>query len=229
MTTKTTTTARTKKPASAPAPRPTPVPAALPANDVPDDIAAAVEAQLAAQRAELTAKLLAERAERERKARKAAERKAREAAAAEVARVREDAAAAAAPGNIDMDQLKLLLAAAGVKLVPQHINSDADAWELPETDYSDTERVQVELNALLDLLGVVRVRDVIDHVKRDDGEPMSPSNVRYHMRKLAHKGQVKKIEERYYIKGLGWRTRDCWSKDPQKLFEVLEGKKPVKQ
>jgi DNA-binding transcriptional ArsR family regulator len=181
-----------------------------------EDVAAEVEAQLAEQRAELTAKLLAQRA---------AEKAAR---AAEQA-----AAAAAAPQVVDMAQLRILLAGAGVKLVPVAANEDHDTdWTIPENDYSDTERVQVELNALLDLLTVVRVRDVQEHIRRNDGGVMSPSNVRYHMRKLANRGVVKKVEERYRAPGLGYRTRDAWSKDPQALLAVLEGtygKKKLKQ
>jgi hypothetical protein len=196
-------------------PRPSPE---LGLEDVDPDVAAEVEAQLAEQRAELTAKLLAQRA---------AEKAARVAAA-------EKAAAAAAAPVVDMAQLRILLAGAGVKLVPAPINEDHHTdWTIPENDYSDTERVQVELNALLDLLTVVRVRDVQEHVKRNDGGVMSPSNVRYHMRKMANRGVVKKVEERYRAPGLGYRTRDAWSKDPQALLALLEGtwgqKKPLKQ
>jgi hypothetical protein len=186
--------------------------------ELEDDVAAEVEAQLAEQRAELTAKITAQRAA-EKAARAAAELAAQRAAAAPV---------------VDMAQLRILLAGAGVKLVPVATNEDHNTdWTIPENDYSDTERVQVELNALLDLLTVVRVRDVQEHVKRNDGGVMSPSNVRYHMRKMANRGVVKKVEERYRAPGLGYRTRDAWSKDPQALLALLEGtwgqKKPLKQ
>jgi hypothetical protein len=215
------------------------------AADVDADIVAAVEAQLAAQRAELTAKLVAEKAERRRQeqeaaaARKAeAEREAaRAAAAAEEKRTTRGRqgrggrlADAAAEARIA--RLENMLAVAVMKLSPtadvEPRASQEKRQDVPENDYSDTERVQLELNALMDLLGVVRVKDVQEHVVRDDGSIMSPSNVRYHMKKLANRGEVKKVEERYYINGLGWRTRDVWSKDAQKLLEVLEGKKTVR-
>jgi DNA-binding transcriptional ArsR family regulator len=191
---------------------------------VPDDIAAEVEAQLAAQRAELTAKLVAERAAAEEKARlDALETELASRAAASAAR--ESYIPVASAAGVDMAQLRLLLASAGVQLVPRTVTEDSvDSFDVPENDYSDTDRVQIELNALLDLLEVVRVRDVQEHVKRNDGGVMSPSNVRYHMRKLANRGVVKKVEERYHVPGLGVRTRDCWSKDTGALMAVLEGK-----
>lgn len=107
-------------------------------------------------------------------------------------------------------------------------SGEVDTGASPENDYSDTERVQVELLALLDLLGVVRRSDIQEHVFQADGNPMTDSNVRYHMKKLANRGLVKKVEERYKLPGLGWRTRDVWSKDSQKLLEILEGKKIVR-
>lgn len=212
---------------------------AVAAGEVDEDIAAAVEAQLAAQRAELTAKLVAEKAEKRRKAEEEAERKRREEAAREAARL---AAAAPAPrrrrnktdaaAEARIARLENMLAVAVMKLSPTADvapqASQEKRQDVPDNDYSDTERVQLELNALLDLMGVVRVKDVQEHIVRDDGSIMSPSNVRYHMKKLANKGAVKKVEERYFINGLGWRTRDVWSKDAQKLLEVLEGKKTVR-
>lgn len=196
------------------------VPARRPqVSDIPDDIQAEVEAELARQRQELTAKLVAER--EAEKARKEAERQ----AAIEAATKR--AAAQSGTHPIDLAGLKLMLAQAGIALVPAPVSAEPEQVTHTE-DYSKTEHVQLELLALCDMLGVVRTADVIAHVRREDGGVMSPSNVRYHMRKLANRGQVKKVEERYHVDGLGWRTRDVWSRDPQKLLEVLEGKKTVK-
>jgi DNA-binding transcriptional ArsR family regulator len=201
--------------------------------DVDAEIVAAVEEQLAAQRAELTAKLLAEREERRRQ-----EEAARAAAArAEETRVAEEARAAAATGfsSNDLAKFRRMLEASGVRIVPVRQELPADTVsepglsKIPDEDYSDTDRVQMQLDALLDLLGVVRVRDVQEHIRRKDGSIMSPSNVRYHMKKLANRGLVKKAEERYKLLNLGYRTRDVWSKDPQKLLEILEGKKIVRQ
>lgn len=198
--------------------------------DTDAEIAAAVEAQLAAQRAELTAKLVAEREEKRRR---------------EEAEAATRAAESAEFSPAELAKLQRMLEAAGVRLVPAGSQAPntvkrravpapppapiEDGLEVPDADYSDTERVQVELIALLDLLGVVRVRDVIEHVQREDGAQMTPSNVRYHMRKLANRGVVKKAEERYKLPGLGYRTRDVWSRDPQLLLEILEGKKIVRQ
>lgn len=226
----------------APSRRTAPAPAAAPRSDhngasadVDADIAAEVEKQLAAQRAELTAKLVAERAEQRRK-----EEAARKAAAAAAAKKALAAAPLPAPVSSefapeDIERLQRMLAAAGVKLVAAAparravvADDDSDTGDVPENDYSDTERVQIEIMALLDLLGLVRVRDIQEHVLREDGSIMSPSNVRYHMKKLANRNVVKKVEERYNLPGLGWRTRDVWSKDPQKLLEVLEGRKTVR-
>lgn len=233
---------------SEPAPswRTAPAPAAAPRSDhngantdVDADIAAEVEKQLAAQRAELTAKLVAERAEQRRKAAMTEEAARKAAAAAAAKKALASPAAALAIGSEfapeDIERLQRMLAAAGVKLVAAApvrrvaiANDDSDTGDVPDADYSDTERVQVELSALLDLMGVVCVKDVQEHVLRDDGAVMSPSNVRYHMKKLANRGAVKKVEQRYKLPGLGWRTRDVWSKDSQKLLEVLEGKKTVR-
>lgn len=204
---------------------PRPAPELLEDTDL--DVAAEVEAQLAAQRAELTAKLLAEKAAR---VAAAAAAEASERAAAREAEAREAKKVSAVP----LTQLRMMLADAGVRVVPnQDVRAHDTDFELPENDYSDTERVQVELDALLDILTVVRVRDVQEHVKRNDGGVMSPSNVRYHMRKMSNRGVVKKVEERYRAPGLGYRTRDAWSKDPQALLALLEGtwgkKKPLKQ
>jgi DNA-binding transcriptional ArsR family regulator len=205
-----------------------------------DELEAAVEAELAEQRAAIKAKLLA---------RREAERAAEEKRQAEIERARADAAQReqlALLANTElaqMAQLRALLEKVGVELkplasasapaltrvdVPADMPDTLNVSDVPDNDYSDTERVQIELNALLDLLGVVRVKDVQEHVRREDGAVMSPSNVRYHMKKLANRGIVKKVEERYQVPGLGWRTRDVWSKDPQKLLEVLEGKKIVR-
>lgn len=188
-------------------------------SSVDADILAAVEAQLEAQRAEITTRLLAEKA-----ARQEAER-AEQARQAQIERERQ-AAANDEFSPEQIDQFRRMLRASGVTVVRRTVSEDLPdgAQETAEVDYSDTERVQAEISALLDLLGVVRVRDVQEHVFRADGAPMSASNVRYHMRKLSHSGVVKKVEERYKLPGLGWRTRDVWSKDPQKLFEVLAGK-----
>lgn len=226
---------------SEPAPSRRTTPAAAPRSDhngasadVDADIAAEVEKQLAAQRAELTAKLVAERAEQRRK--EEAARKA--AAAAKKALAAPPASAPEVSGEFapaEIERLQRMLAAAGVRLVTAAparravvADDDSDTGDVPENDYSDTERVQIEIDALLDLLGLVRVRDIQEHVLREDGSMMSPSNVRYHMKKLANRNVVKKVEERYNLPGLGWRTRDVWSKDPQKLLEVLEGKKTVR-
>lgn len=203
------------------------MPKPAPGNDaVDEDIAAAVEAQLAAQRAELTAKLVAEKEARQRK-------EAEEARAAEEAAKQAASAAGVTVDAGELAKFKAMLLASGVRLMPTQASlSKAPAFigdEGHDEDYEDTERVQLELHALLDLLGVVRAKDVIEHVRRADGAVMSPANVRYHMRKLANRGMVKKIEERYHLPGLGWRTRDAWSKDPQKLLEILEGKKITRQ
>lgn len=178
------------------------------------DIAAEVEAQLAAQREALTTKLRAEREE--------ARRAAAVTTAKKVPELKLD--------KEGLAQLQRMLAAAGVKLVPlsKTTDSDEDDADVPLEDYSDTQRVQDELLVLLDLLGLVRRQDVQDHVYKADGSRMTDSNVRYHMKKLANRGLVHKVEERYYLDGLGYRTRDVWSKDPQKLLEVLEGKKTVR-
>lgn len=200
-----------------------------------DELEAAVEAELAEQRAAIKAKLLAKRE---------AERAAEEKRQTEIERARAGAAQReqlALLANTELAQLRALLEKVGVELkplasapalkrvdVPADMPDTLNVSDVPDNDYSDTERVQMELNALLDLLGVVRVKDVQEHVRREDGAVMSPSNVRYHMKKLANRGIVKKVEERYQVPGLGWRTRDVWSKDPQKLLEVLEGKKIVR-
>lgn len=200
--------------------------------DIDSEIAAAVEAQLAVQRAELTARLLAEREEKRRheeEARRAAER-------AEAERIAEESRAASAAGFSpdDLAKFRRMLEASGVRVVPVRqelpagVVSDPSVNKIPEEDYSDTDRVQLQLDALLDLLGVVRVRDVQEHIRRKDGTLMSPSNVRYHMKKLSNRGLVHKAEERYKLLNLGWRTRDVWSKDPQKLLEILEGKKTTR-
>ncbi|MES2384504.1 MAG: hypothetical protein V4593_08140 [Pseudomonadota bacterium] len=227
------TTQQRSKSEPAPAPRRAPVSVRgvpeIDATGVDAEIAAAVEAQLATQRAELTAKMVAEKAEQKRRAAAAAAaeevRKATEARRAQVV-----VTPAADVDPTELAKFQRMLAAAGVKVLPARTSAaiDDDESTVPDDDYSDTERVQVELNALLDLLGVVRARDVIEHVLRDDGSRMSPSNVRYHMNKLANRGAVKKVQERYKLPGLGWRTRDVWSKDIQKLLEILEGKKTVR-
>jgi hypothetical protein len=221
--------ARTMPPSAA-----TPAPAAVDA-----EIAAAVEEQLAAQRAELTAKLVAEREEKRRREEEEAATRAAESAEfspAELAKLQRMLQAAGvrmvpAGPQAPATMKRRAPAPAALPAAPAPIDEDIDdgGLEVPDADYSDTERVQVELIALLDLLGVVRVRDVIEHVKREDGAAMTPSNVRYHMKKLANRGAVKKAEERYKLPGLGYRTRDVWSRDPQKLLEILEGKKIVRQ
>jgi hypothetical protein len=221
---------------SEPAPRaPRAVSPQIDPNQVDDEIQAEVEAQLAAQRAEITAKLVAEKTERERVRRAEEARKARETAAARATTTK-----AESPDEVsdaELAKFQKLLAASGVRLVKirkvparRRVPSreEADGAAAAADDYSDTEHVQVGLLELLDKLGVVRTRDVIENVRHNDGAPMTPSNVRYHMRKLVIRGLVKKIEEPYHLKHLGWRTRDAWSKDPQKLLELLEGKKTVR-
>lgn len=178
--------------------------------DVPDDIAAQVEVELSKQRAEMTARLVAERTQRD---------------AIAAARV----AAQSGTHAVDLAAIKLMLRQAGLDVVPAPRGEPAKVLDVPKNDYSKTEHVQLELHALLDLLGVVRVVDVIEHVRREDGAPMTESNARYHMIKLANRGEAHMAVERYHTHGLGWRTRYVWSKDPQKLLEVLEGKKIVKQ
>ncbi len=180
----------------------------------PDDIQAEVERELAAARAKITARILAEREQAAR-------------------------AAATAPGEAftpaQMAQLASLIgtapAARGRKLQAWE---GTDARELPQSNYAKTEALQVELKALLDLLGVVRVEDILEHIVRPDGHYLTPSSARNHMKKLVRQGECHHAEERYMCKAaktgvvLGWRTRDVWSKDPQKLLEVLERRKITK-
>lgn len=210
---------------SEPAPRPGPrvVP---PQNDhslIDDEIAATVEAQLAQTRVELTAKLVAEKLERERARKEAEKRESQEYTRSLL--VKEEVTPE------ELLKFRQLLLASGVRLMPANPVDDTEEdsdGSVSAEDYAVTERTQLELLALLSLKGVVRTKDVIQHVRREDGKPMSPSNVRYHMRKLTNKGRVYKIEERYHMPHIGWRTRDAWSTDPQKLLELLEGKGTVR-
>lgn len=207
--------------------------------DIDADITAAVEAQLAEQRAQLTAKLLAEREEKRKKeaaaaARKEAAKRDEEEFSPEVIAKFSRMLAAAGMAVVPANLAPAVAPVSPVPVpprrpVPADVSDSLPVNDVPDNDYSDTERVQLELLALLDLLGVVRVRDVQEHIRRPDGSVMSASNVRYHMKKLANRGLVKKAEEVYSLPGLGHRTRDVWSRDPQLLLEVLEGKKIVRQ
>jgi hypothetical protein len=206
-----------------------------------EDDVAELEAHLAAERERMMAKIAAKRAAEEKArreeaarveaAKRAAEEKARQEAARVEARKAKKSPAKPAANDVDpqeLAQFKKFLAAAGVRAPVTTKVVDDEGNEVPENDYKDTERVQIEINALLDLLGVVRKRDVIEHVKQNDGSEMTPANVKYHVDKMINRGLVHKVTERYFIPGLGFRTRDAYSKDIQKLLEVLEGKKTVK-
>jgi hypothetical protein len=191
-----------------------------------DDIQAEVERELAAARAKITARIVAER----------------EAAAAARATI----PAPAAPGEAAFTSAQLAQLAQLIESVAPAANAPArngrklKAWEgaehrdLPQSNYAKTEELQVELLALLDLLGVVRVEDILEHIVRPNGHYLTPSSARNHMKKLVRQGECHHAEERYMCKAantgvvLGWRTRDVWSKDPQKLLEVLERRKVVK-
>ncbi len=91
-------------------------------------------------------------------------------------------------------------------------------------NYAKTDHVHREINALLDLIKVVRVSDVVEHLG------LTPSNAHMHLDKMqkTSKGAIGMIRESYYEPRLGVRFRDAYSKHPDLLAEILMGRPVVR-
>lgn len=93
-------------------------------------------------------------------------------------------------------------------------------------DYGGT--ALADIRALLELLGVVRIPDVIEaNIYNHKGMPVTASNARRFLEKLEASGEAFCAKEPMrHIPGPGWRY--VWASTPKLLVEALNGKHPRK-
>lgn len=104
--------------------------------------------------------------------------------------------------------------------------SDQVEFTVSDRDAEDTERVQAEFLALIDLLGAVRVPDIIEHVTHKNGGEMTPANIRHHMFKLAADGHAYVAAEQLPVaRGAGYRF--VMTKTPEDMVRVWK-KQPLR-